>query len=114
MTTTYEVEKIFKYFNKNKVYTAEAELLADTRRFLETIPGVTVVRIEAGSERGKSDIVMCINGIFVAAELKDDIGEPSAQQLKFINTIRKSGGIAGICRTLEDMHDLLVEAINRG
>lgn len=44
--------------------------------------------------RGVPDLLCCINGYFVGAELKADDGEPSELQLKNVEWIRKAGGFA--------------------
>ena len=106
-----ELEILLRIYNatpKQKIYTEEAKLLSHTRQFIDLLPGATAVRIEAMTERGKSDYIICYRGYFIAAELKDDIGKPTAQQLDFIEQIKKSGGIAGICRTIYDVFQLLM------
>ena len=43
---------------------------------------------------GVPDIFSCINGYFVAVEVKADNGKPSELQLRTINLIREAGGFA--------------------
>ena len=47
----------------------------------------------------------------MAIELKDDNGTPSPQQLRYLEKVRESGGIGGVCRTIGDVLDLLEKAI---
>lgn len=42
------------------------------------------------------------NGTFVAIEVKTKTGKASENQINFINQVRKSGGKAGIARSVED------------
>lgn len=109
MTELEAFRKVFNAVRKKDVYTKEADLLTDTRSFLELLPCTLGVRIDAGSERGKSDILVCYRGRFIAIELKDDIGVPSAQQIDFINKVKQAGGIADICRNLNDVAALLLK-----
>lgn len=43
---------------------------------------------------GIPDILVCINGYFLAVETKSDTGRPTALQLYHTRMIRKAGGIA--------------------
>ena len=43
---------------------------------------------------GVPDILACINGYFVAIEVKSDKGEPSELQLHTVRAIRRAGGFA--------------------
>ena len=101
-------QKVIDYYKKLGIYdskfTDEAVLLKHAIEFLEMLPATKIARIEAGTKGGISDILACYQGLFVAIELKDDIGVPSAQQSKFIQDVRKAGGRGGVCRTLEEIH----------
>ena len=108
MTDYEKLLRIYRATQKKPVYTEESELISDTRTFLELLPNARIVRAEAVTERGISDYLICYRGRFIAAELKDDVGTPSKPQLKFISEIKESGGIAGICRNLKDVLDLLL------
>ena len=46
------------------------------------------------STSGTPDLLCCINGYFVAIEVKADDGHPSELQLQKIKDIRKAGGFA--------------------
>lgn len=87
-------------------YTVEALLLKDTCMFLDLV-GATYTREADAPRRGVSDIVACYNGKYVAIELKDNTGTPSPQQLKFIDKVHTSGGMSSVCRTLQDVANLL-------
>lgn len=47
------------------------------------------------------------DGRAVFIEVKTPKGKPSAEQTKFIETMQKSGAIAGICRSAEDAVKLI-------
>lgn len=56
------------------------------------------------SSKGTPDRQFCIDGKFIAIEAKQEKkGRPSSLQLKRIEEIRKSGGIAFIAETWEDV-----------
>jgi hypothetical protein len=42
---------------------------------------------------GIPDLLLCVNGIFISAELKGDSGKPSELQLKNTVSINASGGV---------------------
>lgn len=48
----------------------------------------------AYSENGTPDILACVNGYFLAIEVKAPEGKPSELQLAKIEMIRKAGGFA--------------------
>ena len=53
--------------------------------------------------RGVSDILACINGHFVAIEVKTQKGKLSTYQLDFADKIKKSGGSFYTARSLEEI-----------
>lgn len=66
------------------------------KAYLDSI-GVWHIKYWAGSQFTKSgvpDILACINGYFLAIEVKAQSGKPSELQLWNINKIRGAGGIA--------------------
>ena len=42
---------------------------------------------------GIPDLLMCVNGIFIAAELKSSVGKPTDLQRKNIEMVNRGGGI---------------------
>ena len=48
------------------------------------------------SKIGTPDIIACVNGYFVAVEVKAENGKPSQLQLHHIEQIKKAGGVAYI------------------
>ena len=71
------------------------------------------------STNGTPDILACVNGYFLAIEVKAQEGKPSELQLVKINDIRKAGGFAYVAypsgwEKLKDIIDgLLIEKFNR-
>jgi hypothetical protein len=57
---------------------------------------------------GSSDLIgIAPDGRFLAVEIKTCKGRATPDQVKFIEAVRKRGGIAGIARSPEDALELL-------
>lgn len=71
------------------------------------------------STSGTPDILACVNGYFLAIEVKAQTGKPSELQLVKIADIRKAGGFAYVAypsgwNRLKDVIDgLLIDKFNR-
>lgn len=64
--------------------------------------------LHAGLCVGSSDIIgITSNGQFLAVEVKSKLGRVSEDQQRFIDAIRRKGGIAGVARSVEDALELL-------
>lgn len=61
-------------------------------------------------KKGIPDVIVAHHGIFVGIEIKSETGKPSAQQIHYINLINSNGGIAGVCRSINDVIELLLKA----
>lgn len=65
------------------------------------------------SKVGTPDIIACVNGHFVAIEVKAENGKPSELQLYHLEQIRKAGGIGyllyphGFEQFKKDMEELI-------
>lgn len=51
---------------------------------------------------GSSDLVGICEGKFLAVEVKAPKGRVRPEQQRFIDAVNKAGGIAGVCRSVED------------
>lgn len=69
--------------------------------------------IQAGLCEGSSDLIgfRVIDGVavFVALELKVGKDRASKKQKAFLSVVERMGGIAGVCRTMDEVDDLLGE-----
>ncbi|MCM1220467.1 MAG: VRR-NUC domain-containing protein [Lachnospiraceae bacterium] len=65
--------------------------------------------ITSGVPKGFSDLFgfRKSDGRAVFIEVKTPKGKPSAEQVKFLATMRKNGAISGICRSAEDALNLI-------
>ena len=64
--------------------------------------------VRANTARGMSDIMGVLrDGRTLAIEVKSRIGRMRPGQEEFLQTIRQAGGVAGVCRSVEDAVALL-------
>ena len=67
--------------------------------------------IRANTARGMSDIMGILkDGRTLAIEVKSRTGRMRPGQEEFLQTIRSAGGVAGVCRSVEDAQRLLEDA----
>jgi len=59
------------------------------------------------SQRGISDLLGCYQGRFLALEVKRPGNKPSDDQIRFIENVKASGGIAGVVYSIDDVVELL-------
>lgn len=76
--------------------------------YLHSLGAYTVKVIQA-NKNGVPDILVSLNGKFIGLEVKTEKGIPSALQLRNIKQIKRTGGIAGIVRSVDDVKNLLNE-----
>ena len=77
--------------------------------YIKTLPCCHCFKVAQGaySVIGVSDIICCCNGKFVALEVKTPKGKPTKLQLKFLERITNTGGIASIVRNIDDVKEIL-------
>jgi hypothetical protein len=83
----------------------EAELTSAIRLLLKTV-GIFSWKQWQGpmsQPRGVSDIIGCWNGRFLAIEVKTPGGRVSPDQEKFLEAVRRHGGIAFVARSIDDV-----------
>jgi hypothetical protein len=63
----------------------------------------------AFGEKGISDIIACSpTGQFVAVEVKQSGKKPSADQIAFIESVIRKGGVAFVAHSLDDVINQLI------
>lgn len=70
-------------------------------------PAGIPIKFGIGNPGGSDLIGITSTGRFVALEIKTPKGRATPEQLRFIEAVRKHGGIAGIARSVEDALSLL-------
>lgn len=93
-----------------KRYRLEADLTRDVKKWLTKQEDVCFRKISDRFNKGISDILCCVGGVFVAVELKADDGTASPHQVLFIEDVVKHGGIGGICYTVGQVAELIQAA----
>lgn len=81
-----------------------SQLVNDIKLFLESLPYSMVTVITPGpygSMRSTSDILACLNGRYVAIEVKVGKDEAKKGQTRFIKDVKKAKGIGIVARSLE-------------
>ena len=96
-------------------YSDEATLLKKVTDWLEPQrrDGIKVIRVCDRYNKGYSDLFICVRGIFVVAELKDDEGTATPHQEIFIEEMQEVGAIGAVCRTVREVMNLVDEAKRR-
>ena len=99
----------------DRMFKEEADLLDAVTKWLEPQrrDGIKLIRICDRYNKGYSDLFICVRGLFVVAELKDDEGTATPHQELFIKEMHEAGGIGAVCRTVKEVSDLIEEAKRR-
>ncbi len=94
------------------MYSKESDLLKAVMEWLEPQrrERIKAIRVCDRYNKGYSDVFICVHGVLVLAELKDDTGTPSQHQILFLDEMRAAGAIGGICRSVKDVADLVEQA----
>lgn len=73
----------------------EKEFQRKAIKYLKSLPNTWFFKVFGGGfqRSGIPDLICCINGVFVAIELKGDNGKPTELQKMNIKKINEAGGI---------------------
>lgn len=93
-----------------KQYQDEAILMTKVKDWLSVQPDIVTIRICDRYTKGYSDLFLCVNGLLVVIELKDDTGTATPHQKLFIKSIVDHNGIGGVCRTVGEVINYVEEA----
>lgn len=103
----------------------ETRLLKKMRDAGQTEYGSRLVTIKyhgsSFSEVGVSDLLCCLDGVFIAVEVKapqsygGSVGRavtegPTLKQLAFLRRVENAGGMAAVCASVEQFLETLAEA----
>lgn len=69
--------------------------------------GAWTVKTIQCNKAGVPDILASLDGKFIGLEVKTETGKPSALQLRNIKQIIRSGGVAGVVRSVEEVKKLI-------
>lgn len=60
--------------------------------------------------KGVSDILLCVESVFVACEAKSDTGKLTEDQERFRDSVEARGGVYGVFRSTADLERILERA----
>ena len=92
----------------------ESSILHDIRLALGLVDGLVLWRNNSGvamqADRpvryglglGGADLVGCYRGHFVALEVKRPGGQPTAEQVAWLEVVRRNGGVAEVVHSVEE------------
>lgn len=82
----------------------EKEIIQQIRDYLKTVPDCFFWKEHGGQfgTAGVPDIIACIDGRFVAFEVKAETGKLTVLQAVTIRRIRAAGGIAAVVRSADE------------
>lgn len=89
----------------------ETDLIIKIKQYLKTVDNCFYWK-EHGSQFGQAgipDIIICLNGRFIALEVKTEKGKVSVLQEVILRKIRKAGGIAEVVRSVEGVRRIIEE-----
>jgi hypothetical protein len=76
-----------------------------------TLKNAAGIPIKFGLCVGSSDVIgVSPDGRFLAVEVKTDKGKATPEQIRFIEAVKRKGGIAGIARSPADAVALLTQS----
>ena len=87
----------------------EKDITAAIIRYLKTVPGCFFWKQHGGQfgTAGLPDVICCINGRFVAFEVKTPSGKLTKLQEATINKINAAGGFARMVMSVDEVKEII-------
>lgn len=85
---------------------SEAQIQKKIIDYLESL-GAYVFKTIKVNRSGVADVICCLNGAFMAFEVKAAKGRPSPLQVKHVEYVREAGGLSEIVYSLEEVKECL-------
>jgi len=88
---------------------SERSIVTKVLRYLKTVPGCFCWKEHGGmyGTAGIPDIIACVNGRFVAFEVKTASGKATKLQEATIRKILNAGGVAAVVRSVDEVKVIL-------
>jgi len=67
-------------------------------------------RVRYGLAVGSADLIGCLDGRFVALEVKTPVGRATPEQRQWLDLVRRNGGFACVVRSVEEAHAAIARA----
>ena len=95
--------------------TKESTIKKEMKDWLDS-QGIFWSMVKGGefSKRGDPDLILCVDGRYVAIEGKTETGELAHIQERRMRQIRKSGGIYAVARNLDELIAVVEEVMHNG
>ena len=92
---------------------SEKHIQTQILTWLRKLPACKPIKITGGMfmEAGISDIIACVNGRYVAIEVKKPGGVVSALQTRFIESVERAGGIGFVAYSLDEVKERLKDIV---
>lgn len=90
----------------------ESAIQTKVLKYLNTLPNCIAENVSGNaSQSGRADINGCINGMCFKIELKspDNGNRATLKQLNYLKKWGRAGAITGVCYSLEEVIELLIE-----
>ena len=98
--------------NKEELDALRSELTYKRKNVYSCVSEEEIEKISEYA-KGYSDLFINVRGVFVVAELKDDVGVATPHQEQFIEEMARCGAIGGVCRSVADVERLVNAAKRR-
>lgn len=86
----------------------EKQVENEIKRYLDDIGAYHIKTLGGSVPAGTPDILACVNGVFVAIEVKKPKGGVvSALQKSKLKKIRKAGGVGMVSKSVEEVKEVL-------
>lgn len=104
--------------SKGKIEYSETDLESELKRAVfrmmrKEFPKVWYIKTADKYTSGIPDLLMVINGGVLFVELKTPKGKVHLIQSTMIRRIEKANGLAQVCRSVEEVRDVVNRAIHR-
>ncbi len=89
----------------------ESEIVKQIKDYLKTVKGCFCWKEHGGQfgNAGLPDIIACINGRFIAFEVKTATGKLTVLQAVTVRQIQAAGGTAAVVRSVEDVRAVIAK-----
>jgi hypothetical protein len=94
---------------ERKIVVSEKYITNKILKYLKTVPGCFAWKEHGGiyGTAGVPDIIACVNGRFVAFEVKTPSGKATKLQEAIIKKILTAGGVAAVVRSVDEVRAVL-------
>lgn len=88
---------------------SEKSIVTKVLRYLKTVPGCFCWKEHGGmyGTAGIPDIIACVNGRFIAFEIKTPSGKTTKLQEATIRKILNAGGVAAVVHSVDEVKVIL-------